>query len=101
MGRKTHDCTNAKKHRHALKLVEMNNTFEAENIDVLGMVMDKIMSNQVVNDAHVGVINMLSQVEGMAPLQVTKELAMVVHDDVVETHEVANADGVATVVVIV
>jgi hypothetical protein len=75
----------------------MKNTSKAEDVDVLGMVMDEVMSNQVVNDVHVGAINMLGQIEGMVPLQVTKELAMVVHNYVVETHKVANAHGVAIV----
>lgn len=77
-------------------MVETKSTSKVEDVDVLGMVMDEIMSNQVVHDVHVGTINMLSQIEGMVPLQVTKELATVVHNYVVETHKVANAHGVAT-----
>jgi hypothetical protein len=43
---------------------------------------------------------MPTKIEGKAPFQVTKELAMVVHNDVAETHAVA-IDGVAILVVLV
>lgn len=78
----------------------MKSTSKVEDVDVLGIVVDGAMFNQVVNDVHEGAINVPTKVEGKAPFQVTKELVMVVHNDVVGTHDVAT-NGVAILVVLV
>ncbi len=81
----------AKKCHHVLNLWEMKSTFEAEDVDVLGMAESKaksnkmvvdVKSNKMVSDAQLGDVNASSQMKSKALSKVAKNLAMVVHKDV-------------------
>jgi hypothetical protein len=64
------------------------------------MEVDDATINQVVTDVLVSDVNAPKVRDEILP-QHTKKLAMVVHKDVVETHEEANAHDVATMEVVI